>query len=291
MHVTDTNSKATEGMISHYTSIASLEAILSTRKLRFTRLDQFDDVKEAQTIAGIDFGGQYFASSWVIDEEEDIAQWQAYGDSYRGVRISLPTDPFEWEFLDGIHSPPGTTASWEFKEVRAPFRWEEMCGNGYVLIPPGIDGRPFLQPVTYVDDVQAVYERHVRTDVDTLIVDGHITDLAHYKWRKWEHQKEHRFVLKTASAPAIEPSDAERYGPALMKLMKTPEWPYQGALATHVHLRLSSTAIDRLVVTAGPLVTEEGKERIGRILKQHAPLARMISSELEGSIRSRCLTT
>src|SRR3546814_13100994 len=87
-------------MIHHYTSVAALEAILRSGRLRFTRLDLFDDVIEAQTIAGIDFGAKFFASCWGKQDVEDIVQWSLYGNSMRGVRISLPDEHFEWQLLN-----------------------------------------------------------------------------------------------------------------------------------------------------------------------------------------------
>ena len=41
--------------IYHYTSIESLALILKTQKIRFTRLDRVDDVREAQEHCGINF--------------------------------------------------------------------------------------------------------------------------------------------------------------------------------------------------------------------------------------------
>src|SRR3546814_9514627 len=82
-------------MIHHYTSVAALEAILRSGRLRFTRLDLFDDVIEAQTIAGIDFGAKFFASCWVKQDVEDIVQWSMYGNSMRGVRSEEHTSELQ----------------------------------------------------------------------------------------------------------------------------------------------------------------------------------------------------
>lgn len=79
--------------IFHYTSIDSLAMILSTRKLRFTRLDNVDDVTEAQTHAGIPFGKYFFVNCWTQEEEDNLAQWKMYGSdmghTYRIPGISV----------------------------------------------------------------------------------------------------------------------------------------------------------------------------------------------------------
>ena len=76
-------------MIHHYTSLSSLALILKSATIRFTRVDLFDDVLEAQTHAGIDFGRRLFASCWSTNALEDIPQWAMYGDRMGGVRLSL----------------------------------------------------------------------------------------------------------------------------------------------------------------------------------------------------------
>lgn len=45
-------------LIHHYTSIESLAMILSTRKIRFNRLDRMDDLEEGRVEAqGVQFRG------------------------------------------------------------------------------------------------------------------------------------------------------------------------------------------------------------------------------------------
>ena len=79
----------------HYTSLSSLAYILDSRKIRFTRLDQLDDVLEAQKVERFNFGEVLYASSWVANAEEAYPQWSMYGDAMRGVRVSLPYYPFD----------------------------------------------------------------------------------------------------------------------------------------------------------------------------------------------------
>lgn len=197
-------------MIHHYTSIPTLEAILRSGRLRFTRLDKFDDVLEAQRIAGIDFGSQFFASCWVKNDAEDIAQWSMYGDRQCGVRLSLPDDPFEWHRLDGFHQVPGTDAKWQFNNVDAPFTLAEVFGEGYLLIPEG-DRSQFLKEVCYVGDVAEAYKQRIRDEGDSTVIYGYPGDLAKYKWDRWAFQREHRFVLTTKRGPT-RTNDPAEYG-------------------------------------------------------------------------------
>ena len=76
--------------IHHYTNIETLALILSSRKLRFNRLDRVDDIREAQKHKGIDFGKYFFVSCWTYDQNESIPQWHMYTEKMSGVRISFP---------------------------------------------------------------------------------------------------------------------------------------------------------------------------------------------------------
>ncbi|MCV5372328.1 hypothetical protein OFD18_29525, partial [Escherichia coli] len=70
--------------IFHYTSIASLALILKSNKIRFSRLDGVDDILEAQTHVGINFGQYFFVSCWTKTKEESIPQWHMYGNDMKG---------------------------------------------------------------------------------------------------------------------------------------------------------------------------------------------------------------
>jgi hypothetical protein len=272
-------------VIHHYTSVAALDAILRSGQLRFTRLDLFDDVIEAQTVAGIDFGAQLFASCWVKQDSEDIVQWSMYGCDMRGVRISLPDDPFEWYLLNAYHQVPGTDAKWQFDNAEAPFSVDEVFGDGYLLLPQIERGR-FLKEVCYVEDVAEAYRQHVRNDGDNIIIDGYPTDLAKYKWNKWEFQREHRFILNTLRGPRST-NNPQEYGARYCELVRDPLWRKQGALASHIYLKISAEALHKTIVTIGPLASDEDREQVGQLCTRYAPSARIRMSELQGTIRNK----
>ncbi|WP_202841512.1 hypothetical protein [Luteimonas saliphila] len=272
-------------VIHHYTSVAALAAILHSGRLRFTRLDRFDDVLEAQTVAGIDFGAQLFASCWVKQDAEDIAQWSMYGDTKQGVRISLPDDPFAWQLLNAFHQVPGTNAKWHFDNAEAPFPLDEVFGDGYLLLPV-IDRSRFLKEVLYVDDVVQAYRRHVRHDGETIVIDGYPTELARYKWNRWAFQREHRFVLTTVRGPRRTEDPAE-YGECYHELVRDPLWHRQGALSPYIDLKFAPSALQDMIVTIGPLCSDAGREEVGRLCARYAPCARIRMSELQGKIRPK----
>jgi hypothetical protein len=272
-------------LIHHYTSVTALEAILHSGRLRFTRLDKFDDVLEAQAVAGIDFGSQLFASCWVKQDAEDIAQWCMYGNDKQGVRISLPDDPFEWNLLSASHQIPGTDAKWHFDNAEAPFSLDEVFGDGYLLLPV-IDRSRFLKKVCYVEDVAEAYRQHVRHEGEAIVIDGYPTELARYKWNRWAFQQEHRFVLTTLRGPR-RTDNPQEYGAHYSELVRDPQWHRQGALSPYIDLKFAPRVFQDIVITIGPLCSDAGRDEVSRLRDRYAPSARIRLSELQGRIRPK----
>ncbi len=64
-------------LIHHYTNIESLAMILSTKKIRFNRLDRMDDLEEGCVEAQrIPLGKYTYVSCWTEDDEESIPLWK-----------------------------------------------------------------------------------------------------------------------------------------------------------------------------------------------------------------------
>ena len=206
-----------------------------------------------------------------------------YGDEKRGIRISLPEDPFEWHILNAEHQMPGTNAKWQFANAQAPFPLDEVFGDGYLLLPV-VDRYGFLKEVCYVEDVADAYKKHVRYDGETVVIDGLTAELARYKWNRWEFQREYRFVLTTLRGPR-KTENPQEYGASYSELARDPLWHKQGALSPHIHLKLAPQALRDMIVTIGPLCLDRDKEEISQLLKTYAPDARIRTSELQGKIR------
>ena len=106
-------------MLHHYTTVNTLALILRHQTLRFTRLDQFDDVTEGRSLGPFPLGARMFASCWSTGDEESIPQWAMYADSMRGVRLSLRSDPFTWRPIDIRWQE-----NFQFLDIEAPYSIE-----------------------------------------------------------------------------------------------------------------------------------------------------------------------
>jgi hypothetical protein len=274
----------------HYTSVNSLALILQSQKIRFTRLDKFDDVMEAQTHGGIGFGKYFFASCWTQDATESIPQWHMYGDRMEGVRIELPIRPFRRVRLESI---PGITIEPGFEAI-SPLTSRELFGTNYVLLAGMMTfNEEFFQgPVTYVPDVAARWAAAVTR---TPNYSGFGTpgfrvdkayDLVRLKSQTWAFQAEYRFFLFALPMFPLFESDGTNL-PTLDQLNSAGEALQRNVdpIATYIDVPLDPGSLDYLVVRTGPLITESNRARVEAILREFAPNAVIVSSALYNTIR------
>lgn len=280
----------TTDRIFHYTSLESFALILRSRKIRFTRLDGVDDLREAQTHVGVPFGKYFFVTCWTCESAESIPQWQMYSRDMEGVRIGLPVYPFEEKALD-------VPAEWvrvrSSGTMRAPLSLKEIFASDYFVAPLFLDREHFAGPVVYEADVEGRY----RAAVDRVEADGkaHIRinglpKLARLKAIEWAFQREYRFALFVTPSmpvptegPAATPSMDVDWGAFIANSVVNGVAPP----ITHVDVDLADSALDELVVLTGPHCTAGGRVAVEALLEKYAPNARLERSALEGQIRRR----
>lgn len=276
--------------IYHYTSIESLALILKTRKLRFSRLDGVDDVKEAQRHAEIDFGKFFFVSCWTQQEEESIPQWSMYSREMKGVRIETPSYPF---IDEPLRPKPGWEGIiWEGK-ILSPLSFESIWRNGYFIAPMFLNRDHFAGAVEYVDNIEDEYSNSIQRKVDSS---GHVNlkidrlpFLPRKKSRDWAFQKEYRFslfVLPSLPLPDGGPGIKE-FSEQIAQHMSNSFINNVDPGITYVDVPLSDEALKNLVVCTGPLMTPGDFTCVEALLNSYAPEARIEESSLRGAIRAR----
>ncbi len=277
--------------IFHYTSVNSLSLILESRRLRFSRLDRMDDIKEAQCHSGINFGKFLFASCWTQEHVESIPQWSMYGQNMQGVRIELPEYPFDEipmvspKAWTGIHIQDGLTA---------PLPFEAFFGKNYFLVPMFYPRRNFAGTVNYTSDVKSAYSQAVSREISTdgssaTVRIGNLPGLSFLKSKDWEFQKEYRFSLFALPSKELSihsTADAEYFGDFSKKISNAFINNADQEI-DFIDLPLSSKSIKDLVVRTGPLTTDSQKSSVKAIVSRLAPEARVEESELSGAIRQR----
>ena len=81
----------------HYTRTEEFESILKTKKIKFNRLTNMDDIDEGTAKDFKNMAKIFFVSSWTYEEDniENIGMWNSYCNYTNGVRIGLPINPFK----------------------------------------------------------------------------------------------------------------------------------------------------------------------------------------------------
>jgi hypothetical protein len=276
--------------IHHYTDLESLAMILSTRKLRFSRLDGVDDVREAQTHAGVNFGKYFFVSCWTQQAEESIPQWSMYSHEMRGVRIELREYPFRNEPLRPKAEWPGIQWS---GDLLSPIPFEDLWGQTYFIAPMFLKQDHFAGAVDYIEDIQGVYDRCIRRELHSngtvsLKIDG-LPLLPRKKSSEWSFQKEYRFSLfamPSLPLPAEGPGSKE-FSEAIGQFMSNSLVNNIDPGINYIDVSMAPDAFDDAVIRLGPLASAGTRVCVESLLFRFAPRARVERSSLEGAVRAR----
>lgn len=268
----------------HYTTVNTLALILRHQTIRFTRLDQFDDVTEGRSIGRYPAGARMFASCWSEADEESIPQWAMYGDAMKGVRISLRPDPFRWTTINFRLSD-----NFSVDRVEAPFSVEEMLGPNITLLPMTEMRRSFGQAVRYVGDVPSAIRALATSSEDGVItLHGQGNEIAFFKSDNWAFQREFRYVLVAAPGPAEAfTGDVEAYISARKAWQRSIDLSSAVPSRLYVDLRLDAAALTDAEIIVGPLAPAGTLEIVESLVERFASGARVRQSSLAGTIRPR----
>jgi hypothetical protein len=118
-----------------YTSVDSLEKILSNCTIRFSRLDTVNDPEEAKAADVPNAASSVMVSCWSADERESIPMWSMYGDHFSGVRFGMPSNMFLGRQSAMIWENGGATTSLD-TFFHVPREAPAMTTNSSVLIGP-----------------------------------------------------------------------------------------------------------------------------------------------------------
>lgn len=275
-------------MIYHYTTIETLALILESRKLRFNRLDRVDDLQEAQSVKGINFGRYFFVSCWTQTTNESIPQWHMYTDRMQGVRIGLPDYPF---YRKRLAAPDGWLDTDSSGEIFSPISMQEMMTDTYLVVPSFLDPNQFGGPVEYANDIQERYAASVELNQrDDLAYDFALrrpATLVRTKSPDWEFQKEFRFFLLALPSLPVPPEGpgSPQFYDQLPTHMLNSMLTGTGPGVEWIDLDLAEEAIGQMTLTTGPCCSRGQKLCVEALKNQYAPSAVVRPSVLEGKIR------
>lgn len=243
-----------------YTSIDSLEKILNSRTLRFSRLDTVNDPEEAMASDVPLAASSVFVSCWSNTPKEQIPMWSVYGDSFGGVRIKLPANMFAGRKEPVVFERGGallTVESW----YEIPRKSPAMGTQGCSIIGPN--------KVYYSDD-PAYRNRHlVYREAGTAHFYPY--DLGMVKGTHWSYEEEWRFKIAALAFEAQFPDD-KYFNKVTLDLAA---YPVETAA---LFIPLDPSALEELEVTLGPKADAGAVAEVERILAAYAPKATLSRS-------------
>ncbi len=245
-----------------YTSVGSLEKILTSRTLRFSRLDTVNDPEEARASDVPLAASSVFVSCWSGTEAEQIPMWSMYGQNFEGVRIRLPANMFIGRKEPMVFDKGGamlTVDSWYSITRKSP----AMSTNSCAIIGPN--------KVYYTDDLTYRNRKLVYRQAGTAHLYPY--DLGMVKGTHWSYEQEWRFKIAALAFEAQFPDD-EYFNKVTLDLAAYP------VEAAALFIPLDLSALDELEVTLGPKADDAAVKVVERILERHAPKATLARSQV-----------
>ena len=276
----------------HYTSIEGLAHILSSRQIRFSRLDLLDDTTEGQSQDPVDWRKYFFVSCWTADEDESIPLWYIYTREMIGVRLKLPTDMFKKYYLDTSKvpsflqladtssAPPGVKIV-----IESYMPYEKLHGEDYIVLPPCFRQDIWPFPVEYTDDDSVLKQNMIDYDRENNSTTLKSFEIAKYKRKVWAFQNEWRFRIYCHNAAPRSMKDKMSNDDYYNLMLKELTSLGKGVSQEYFFMELSDAAFNNIEVVLGPKVDSAHETIVDSLLKTYCPNATFKKSTLTGQIK------
>lgn len=257
----------------HYTSIETLDKIVTNKSIRFNRLDKVNDKNEGKSLDLGNLGIYVFVSCWTDNERENISLWHIYSNQLSGVRIKLPTKMFRFYELESqperaLHIAPNTLY---------PKRIEEIHGSDYLLAPVPID---FPSKIIYTDDWKNIIPK-VASDYSANMI--HLGKIGMYKRNEWSHEEEWRFKLRIMPAPPPPKKTYLEYKDNFNILVEK-QFMRREVSIESIFLDLTEDALQQMEIMIGPLSDGTSIAQVADILSKNNLSVKVIKSSLTNQI-------
>jgi hypothetical protein len=264
--------------INHYTSIQNLALILSSRKIRFNRLDKVDDLNEIDGLPRR-FGTYVYISCWTDDIEESLPLWKMYTQNMRGVRITLPKDMFKKNLLKYATTEAGLT-----KDMYSPLSSEEMITNNYFISNFFENESSFFKHIVYEDNYPQIHKKNYNETGKSLEI-SNLYMYGAYKKKIWEFEKECRFTLYALPLLPLEHPLINGKTEKQMELITYGMLNDIENVANYIDVDLEESIIDNISLRLGPMCDDADLIIVDTLLKRYAKNGLYEMSHLDGTIR------
>lgn len=282
-------------MIYHYTTVSTLEKIISNKTIRLNRLDHVDDKTEEEAFKGINFAKYIFVSSWTEKTEEDLYQWKEYASDYSGIRIGLPENMFKLKLVSEKMYPNAKYNGIRiFGKAELILKPEEVFTDSYEILPLFTKNSSFKLKVNYVDDIYDIKQKieEIQRNKDSINITLYgdwLQRAAATKNIIWKNQQEIRFVLfifpaiKKVSDGYDDPLFSENNINYKSNCLLNGIPP----AISFIDLELSEDALDEIEIMIGPHTSEEDQLIVKKLIETNCKNGTIVKSILTGTLRKR----
>ena len=275
--------------IYHYTTIEALAMIMSSRSIKFNRLDKVDDMEERAEPSNVRLWQYVFVSCWTEAAEESIPLWRMYSGNAHGVRIGMDIDMFEDNLIGGNNVPPEIPSEGFFIGKIPP---EDIFRSDYFVLPLTLMSAEekgdslFYCHVDYVDDVtEKTKDAYQFTMTDANHADSTIlfSEIGKYKNKRWSFQEESRFRLIILPFNPLLMNNPELVGNiAVSSFHNSIPVPI-----TEYYLKLKHGALDHIEITLHPNAITSDRVIVDALCTKYAQNAVIKDSELTDRVKMK----
>ncbi|MDU2670387.1 MAG: hypothetical protein E7C49_00100 [Clostridium sp.] len=247
----------------HYTSIDTLNLILTNKTIRFNSLPYVDDKEEKKTQDMGDFGRYCFISSWTDVASETTDLWERYGGKGKGIRIRMKSYPFKKYYLynNGLNG------------IESYFKGNEIYSRGYLIEFDKYQKDRMLFKVEYSKDEEKLYPKLKQFENEHNVIIN-FEDVGKYKDDKWDVQQEWRYRI------IIIPIDSKTINlnnplDIVEELRSGKELPF-----TDYYLSIENKCLNDIEILLGPKTTDDDLIRVNEIVRRNNIKANVIKSKL-----------
>lgn len=271
--------------IFHYTTLDSLAMIMSSRSIKFNRLDKVDDLEERTEPSKVKLWQYLFVSCWTENPEESIPLWRMYSGNAHGVRIGMDIDMFEDIIVGGNNVP--VNISHEGLLVRK-IPVQDFFRKDYFVLPAAVRyierGKDtlFYCHVDYVDDVnEKTKDAYQLTKTDAIHASSHISfgEIGKYKNKRWAFQEETRFRL------VVMPFNPIFCNPDIVSTIAVNAFHQSKPVPiSEYFLKLRTEALNNMEITLHPNATASDRVIVDALCAKYAQGATIKESELRDRV-------
>ena len=261
----------------HYTTIETLEMILSNRTIKFNSLDNLDDLDEGISQDATPYRRFIYISCWTADARESIPMWKSYATMDKGVRVKMRQYPFklyDLRQLAGIvegAETVGEESRYALKDLVTMFR-EPYSFNI-------LSTKDFLFEVEYTDDPAILYPILTEHDVDSFTISH--GKIGKHKNPHWDFLKEWRYLITVMPVNFNQLGSPEKLS-QMVRDMLDPTYQPPSIFFT---LDIDDAAFNEMEIVLSPNMSEEDKRYVYALKEQYNPSLTITDSVLTGRIR------